>query len=135
MTAKRFAIYLTRLIILALAIAFIVKFAGPNLLRQYISYGIGNCKITPILCMQPEEKLFYPTVDNAYVDTLIKHVFPKMAISVPKGFTLIQELIKQPYYKKRHNNNAVIYLLIQEPGAFIKLYPMVQKQGVTNMPI
>ena len=56
-----------------------------------------------------------------------------MSVSVPKGFTLIQELIKKPYYKKRHlNNKAAIHLLIQEPGAFIKLYPDVQKQGIND---
>lgn len=133
MTAKRFGNYLSRAILLIIALAFIIKFAGPNLLKQYISYGIGNCKITPLLCMQPEEKIFTPEIDNAYVDTLVKHVFPRMSISAPKGFSLIQELIKQKYYKKRHpNDQAVIYLLVQEPGSFIKLYPDVQKQGVTN---
>ncbi|MFH0918198.1 MAG: hypothetical protein V1830_03590 [Candidatus Omnitrophota bacterium] len=133
MTAKRFAKYLSQTIILGIAILFVIKFAGPNILRQYISYGIGSCKTTPILCRQPEEKIFTPEIDALYLDTLVKHVFPRMTVSAPKGFTLIQELIKQQYYKKRHaNNKAVIYLLFQEPGAFIKLYPDVQKHGVTN---
>ena len=45
----------------------------------------------------------------------------------------MQELIKKVYYKKRHvRNQAVIFLLRQEPGAFIKLYPDVQKQGVRD---
>jgi hypothetical protein len=131
MAAKRFGKYLSRAILLLIALAFIIKFAGPNILRQYISYGIGDCKATPILCMQPEDKIFTPQINNEYLDTLIPHTFPKMSVSVPKGFTLIQELIKKQYYKKRHpNNKAVINLLIQEPGAFIKLYPDVQKQGV-----
>ena len=133
MATKRFAKYLSRAILFIIALAFIIKFAGPNILRQYISYGIGDCKTTPILCMQPEEKIFTPQIDNTYLDTLIPHAFPRMSVCVPKGFTLIQELIKHRYYKKRHaNNQAVIYLLIQEPGAFIKLYPDVQKQGVRD---
>lgn len=133
MAAKRFAKYFGRTILLIMAVAFVIKFAGPNILRQYISYGIGNCKTTPILCMQPDEKIFIPQIDTLYLDTLIPHVFPKMSIAVPKGFTLIQELIKKPYYKKRHDHNkAVIYLLVQEPGAFIKLYPDVKKQAVTD---
>jgi hypothetical protein len=133
MAAKRFAKYLTRLILLITALAFIIKFAGPNLLRQYISYGIGDCRSTPILCMQPEEKIFTPQINKEYLDTLIPHEFPRVSISVPKGFALVQELIKRQYYKKRHaNNKAVIYLLIQEPGAFIKLYPNVQKQGIKD---
>jgi len=130
---KRFAKYLSRAIGLVIALAFVIKFAGPNLLRQYISRGVGGCKTTPILCMQPEEKVFTPEIDSIYLDTLAWSAFPRMGISAPKGFTLIQELIKKQYYKKRHGNNkAVIYLLFQEPGAFIKLYPQVQKHGVTN---
>jgi len=83
--------------------------------------------------MQPEEKIFAPRINSEYLDTLVPHAFPRMSVCAPKGFTLVQELIKQPYYKKRHpNNKAVIYLLIQEPGAFIKLYPDVKKQGVSN---
>jgi hypothetical protein len=133
MAAKRFVKYLSRAILLIIALAFIIKFAGPNLLKQYISYGIGNCRSTPILCKQPEEKIFTPQIDNEYLNTLLPHVFPKMSISVPKGFAVVQELIKKQYYKKRHpNNQAVIYLLIQEPGAFIKLYPDVRKQGVQD---
>jgi len=133
MTAKRFSKIFSRLILLVIALAFIIKFGGPSILRLYISYGIGDCKTTPILCRQPEEKVFTPQIDDLYLETLIKHVFPRMQISVPKGFNLVQELIKKPYYKKRRaNNQAVIYLLIQEPGAFIKLYPDVQKQGISN---
>lgn len=133
MNTKRFTKYLTRAILLIISIAFIVKFAGPNILRLYISYGIGDCKTTPILCMQPKEKIFTPQIDSAYLETLIPHTFPKMSVSVPKGFTLIQELIRKQYYKKRHvNNKAVIYLLIQEPGAFINLYPELRKQGITD---
>ena len=133
MATNRLVKNLTGIILLILAVAFVVKFAGPNILRQYISSGIGNCKITPILCMQPEEKSFTPLINAEYKESLIPYNFPKMSVSVPKGFTLIQELIKKPYYKKRHaNNKAVIYLLIQEPGAFMKLYPEVQKQGIND---
>jgi len=133
MGKKRLFKIFARAILLVIAIAFVVKFAGPNILRQYIGYGIGNCKNTPILCMQPEEKVFTPQIDSAYLDTLVPHVFPRMSVRVPKGFAIVQELIKQKYYKKRRTNNkAVIYLLIQEPGAFIKLYPDVRKQGVTD---
>lgn len=118
---------------LSLSLAFVIKFAGPNILRQYIAYGIGNCKTTPILCRQPEEKIFEPAINSEYLTTLVPHSFPKMSVSVPKGFALVQELIKKPYYKKRHaHNQAVIYLLYQEPKAFIKLYPDVRKQGVRD---
>ena len=133
MAAKRFVSFLSSLLVLGLAITFVIKFAGPNLLRQYISYGIGDCKTIPILCMQPEEKVFLPEVNKEYRDTLVLQNFPKFSISVPKGFALVQELIKRKYYKKKHAfNDAVIYLLYQEPNTFIKLYPDVQKQGVKD---
>ena len=133
MALKRIWIYLSRTILLSLAVFFLIKFGGPNILRQYVSYGIGNCKTTPILCMQPEEKIFTPQLDAEYLNTLVPQTFPKMSISVPKGFSLIQELIKKPYYKKRHaSNHATIHLLIQEPNTFIGLYPDVKKQGVTD---
>ncbi len=116
-----------------LCLAFIVKFAGPNILKQYISYGIGDCKTVPILCLQPDEKTLTPEPDRGYTDTLVPQRFPKMSLSAPKGFNLVQELIKKKYYKKRRPaNKAVIYLLRQEPGAFIRLYTDVQKQGVNN---
>ncbi len=137
MAANRFIKYLAGTIALALSLAFVIKFAGPNILRQYISYGIGNCKNIPILCRQPENNTFKPEINKEYLDTLIPQNFPKMSVSVPRGFTLVQELIKRVYYKKNrfnnHNNNkAVIYLLFQEPGAFIKLYPDVRKQGIKD---
>ncbi|MDD5477022.1 MAG: hypothetical protein PHG87_02270 [Candidatus Omnitrophica bacterium] len=137
MATKRFFKYLIGIIVLSLSLAFVIKFAGPNILKQYISYGIGNCKNIPILCMQPQDTTFKPEINKEYLDTLIPQNFPKMSVAVPRGFTLVQELIKRVYYKKNHfnnhtNNKAVIYLLFQEPGAFIKLYPDVRKQGIKD---
>ena len=133
MPANRFIKFISNFVLFILCAAFITKLAGPNILRQYISYGIGDCKTVPILCMQPDEKTLTPELNKAYIDTLIPQRFPKMSLSIPKGFNLVQELIKKRYYKKRHpENNAVIYLLRQKPGAFIKLYPDVKKQGVLD---
>lgn len=133
MPAKKFFKYLNNIIILVLAVAFVIKFGGPNILRFYVSYGIGDCKTIPILCMQPEETIFTPQIYKEYLDTLVPQSFPKMSVSVPKGFNLVQELIKKPYYKKRHPNyKAIIYLLPQVPKDFIKLYPDVTKQGIKD---
>jgi len=133
MKSKKFTKYLTLAIIFILSVGFVARFAGPVILKQYISYGIGDCKAIPILCMQPEDKIFTPEIDKDYLATLVVQKFPKMSVSVPKGFALVQELIKKTYYKKRHpNNKAVIYLLPQKPNDFIKLYPDVQKQGVKD---
>jgi hypothetical protein len=133
MAAKRLVKYIAGAIVFCFCVAFVIKFAGPNLLRQYVSYGIGDCENIPILCMQPRDLIFLPEINREYLDTLIEHKFPKMSISSPRGFALVQELIKKDYYKKRHAyNRAIIYLLRQEPGAFIKLYPDVRKQGVRD---
>ena len=133
MKSKKSKSIFPALIVLALSIGFVTKFAGPNLLKQYVSYGVGSCKSIPILCMQPEEKTFYPEIDKKYLDTLIPQTFPKMSISIPKGFAIVQELIHKRYYKRRQpNNEAVIYLLFQKPGEFIRLYPDVKRDGVTD---
>jgi hypothetical protein len=132
-TRNRLLKYFINTIIVFFCLAFIIKFAGPNILKQYIIYGSGDCKNIPLLCMQPEESTFEPEINTEYISTLVPHSFPKMTVSVPKGFNVVQELIKKNYYKKRRNNNeAIIYLLFQEPKAFIKLYPAVEKQGVLN---
>ncbi len=131
--SKKLTKYLNFAVIFIIAVAFVIKFAGPAILKQYISYGIGDCKTIPILCMQPEEKIFTPEINNENLDRLVPQSFPEMSVSVPKGFALVQELIKKTYYKRRNvNYKAVIYLLRQKPGAFIKLYPDVQKQGIKD---
>jgi hypothetical protein len=133
MTANRFLKLINSAIVFGFCVVFIIKFAGPNILRQYISYGIGDCKTIPILCMQPNELVFTPEINKGYIDTLVAQKFPKMSIFIPKGFNLVQELIKRKYYKKRHQeNSAVIYLFRQVPNEFIMLYPNVQKQGIQN---
>ncbi len=135
MRPKSIVNFLTLGIMLILGLGFVIKFAGPNLLKQYISYGIGDCKEIPILCMEPEEKIIRPqTLSEDYILTLVPQKFSRMAVSCPRGFTLVQELIKKPFYKKnrRLDKGAVIYLLRQEPGAFLKLYPELRKQRIND---
>jgi hypothetical protein len=133
-TLKTVLKYFEFAIVLAIALVFVIKFAGPRILRQYISYGIGDCRNIPILCMEPEEKLTSPEEDPLYLAQLVPQEFSRMSLSCPKGFTLIQELTRRPYYKKNKHldKGSTIYLLYQEPGAFLKLYPDVRKQGVTD---
>ncbi|MDD5561235.1 MAG: hypothetical protein PHT50_03780 [Candidatus Omnitrophica bacterium] len=133
MATKKTLKLVSKVIVLGFCLVFIIKFAGQNILRQYIIYGIGDCKNIPVLCKQPDEKTLTPEINEEYINSLIPQVFPKMSISIPKGFNIVQELIKRRYYKKKQpENNAMIYLLRQEPGAFIKLYPDVKKQGISN---
>ncbi|MCK9572456.1 MAG: hypothetical protein M0Q96_04180 [Candidatus Omnitrophica bacterium] len=122
-------------IALILALLFIIKFAGPQILRQYIAYGIGDCQSIPILCMEPEEKIIQPSEDLKYIqEDLVFQKFSRLCLSSPKSFALVQELTQRPYYKKHKklDKGDVIYLLYQDPGAFLKLYPDVKKQGVAD---
>lgn len=135
MAAKRIKKYLINTVVLGLSLAFVIKFAGPNLLIQYISYGIGNCNQIPILCMSPEEKIIRPQAPaEIYLQELVPQKFPRMSILCPKGFSVVQELIKRPYYKKNKwlDEGRIIYLLYQEPHEFLKLYPDVKKQDVKD---
>ncbi|MFA4854203.1 MAG: hypothetical protein WC616_02500 [Candidatus Omnitrophota bacterium] len=135
MRPKSIVNFLTLGIMLILGLWFVIKFAGPNLLKQYISYGIGDCKDIPILCMEPEEKIIrLQESQEDYILTLVPQEFTRMAVACPKGFTIVQELIKKPFYKKNKwlDKGAAIYLLHQEPGAFLRLYPDVRKQGIND---
>ena len=86
MKTNRLSKFIVSLLAFCLALAFVIKFGGPNILRQYISYGIGECKNIPILCMQPDEKLFSPVISPEYLATLVPQKFPRMSIAAPKGF-------------------------------------------------
>jgi len=126
--------WLALILILCAAIAFVVKFGLPQLLRAYISTGIGECSKIPILCMQPKDATETFTVDKIYTQELLPYKFPKTQISAPKGFKVVQELVAKPYYKKKKQRGTepVIYVLHQPPGFFINLFPQVKNAGVKN---
>ncbi|MDO8662661.1 MAG: hypothetical protein Q7K98_05520 [Candidatus Omnitrophota bacterium] len=121
-------------IVLIAMTAFAVKFGLPQLLRSYISIGIGDCVKIPILCMEPQETQMAMAVDKNCILEFIPHEFPKTKICVPKGFKVVQELVAKPYYKKKklRNGEPVIYLLHQPPDFFAKLFPQVKKMGINT---
>lgn len=133
MKNKTLKIIITAIFIL-LALAFVAKLAGPRILKMYIETGIGDCRKIPILCMRPTEKINTTVVNKKYVDELLTYDFPKIIISVPKGFAVVNQLIKKPYYKKwkRKNNDSVVYILRQEPSFFPDLYPQIKKLGLKD---
>ncbi len=126
--------YFYLFIILALTIPVVIQYGGPSFLRSYVETGVGTCQNIPILCMAPSETIAYSEPDKSFFEELIPHDFPKMGISVPKGFALLQETIKKVYYKKNKRGFAdkVIYVLHEQPGFFTDLYPQVKKQGVPD---
>ncbi len=116
------------------SLAFVIKFGFPQLLRAYIQAGVGDCSKIPVLCMAPQEVEPAFKIDKDYLQGLTRLRFPNTEISVPKGFKVVQELVSKPYYKKRRprNEEAVIYLIHQPPGFFIKLFPQVKKMGISD---
>lgn len=126
--------FLLNAIVLGLACAFVIKFAAPQILRAYIQIGIGDCSKIPILCLAPQEPLVLLAIDKNYAQELIPLEFPKTRISAPKGFKVVQELVKKPYYKKKRPRNAesVIYILHQPAGFFINLFPQVKQVGIKD---
>jgi len=121
-------------IFLTLAIAFIVKFGGRAILKSYIETGIGDCRKIPILCMAPSEEINNLEIDKEYIAGLLEYKFPKIDISIPKGFDIFQEKIKKTYYKKfpRRNRGSAIYIIHMEPDFFVSLFPEIRKQGTNS---
>lgn len=124
--------YISLAVFLLLAILFIAKFGGPSILRLYVEAGIGTCQKIPVLCMAPKEGIANPDINKDYLLELLPYKFPKMSISVPKGFTVSQERIKKVYYKKHKDNGAIIYLLSEEPNFFVNLFPQLNKEGIRD---
>jgi len=126
--------WLLTTIMLLLALIFVAKFGGPTFLQNYIKAGIGDCTSIPILCKSPEGEIIVSETNNTYLQECIPYKFPKVELCAPKGFKIVQELIKKPYYTKRkpRNGEPVIYLLHQPAGYFTKLYPNLNKVGITD---
>jgi hypothetical protein len=119
-------------VVLLAALAFIVKFGGPQLLRQYVSMGIGNCQKIPILCTTPGSEVMEPQADKNLARDYIPYTFPKMSVSAPKGFSVLQEMIKKYYYKKQvlKRENAIIHVLFEKKGYFPELFTEAKKMGI-----
>ena len=124
-----------KIIVLVIAIFFVAKFAGLKFLRMYVEAGVGTCAKVPILCMAPSEAVIIdPPIDEAYKDELVTYTLSKMRVSLPKGFSVTQELIKRPYYKKfkKKDKGAIAYVLYNAPGFLPHLFSDIAKQGITN---
>ena len=123
------------LILLAFSIAFIAKFAGPELLKLYLKSGVGDCKNIPILCMAPEKNITQINIDKEYLNELLPYKFPPdMQVYLPKEFTVVKERITKVYYKrkKRASSDATFYLLHEPPDFFSNLFPQLKNRGIED---
>ena len=131
---KNFLKVLLVLFFLLLSLAAIISLKGSSFLRLYIESGIGTCAKIPIFCMSPEERPIEASVNEEYSRQLIRQKFVKMEISIPKGFTIVQERVKKTYFKKKKflGPEPTIYVVHEEKDFFVRLFPDLKKHGVTT---
>jgi hypothetical protein len=67
-------------------------------------------------------------------EDFLLYKFPRMQARIPRGFDVVQGTKKKLYYKRRSYGfkKPTVYLLYQEPGFFVSLFPQVKKSGVIN---
>jgi hypothetical protein len=126
--------YFVYFLLLAAGIALVVKLSGPRLLKLYVQSGMGDCSKSQIFCMFPDEQIIVPAIDEEYLKELIPYEFPMTTLSFPRGFDVVFEMIKKPYYKKsKHKKGETIAYILHQPARFfVELYPQLQKQGVVD---
>jgi hypothetical protein len=130
---NKFSKFFLRAIALGVCLWYVAIMGGPNLLKLYVSTGIGDCKKIPILCMSPVEKIT-PQASKKCLRDFLPYSFSKIQVCLPDGFKVTYELTKKALYKKKINkqNKSFAYLLYEEPGFFITLFPQSKKAGVRD---
>jgi len=133
---EKFKKYLTGSILFILGVLFVAKFAGASFLKLYVEIGVGTCKNIPILCMKPTGQLKDLVIDENFKAGLIPYGFPGIQAMFPKGFRVVKEEIKKPYYKEGRlqpkKREQAAYLIAKREGFFTNLFPEVLKQGISN---
>lgn len=137
MKKRLIARFITIAIFLILAILFIIKFGGAQLLRLYINTGVGSCLQIPILCMSPQEEITNPPINKDYILELTRFNFeePKLEIFMPKNFMVQKGDVKEVYFKRlktTRDNASIAFLLYRNPSFFINLFPQLTKGKIKN---
>ncbi|MCM8797381.1 MAG: hypothetical protein NC923_05865 [Candidatus Omnitrophica bacterium] len=121
------------MVFLGLGIWYVAIFGGANIIKFYVASGIGDCGKIPILCMLPIEKITVQA-NKECIAEFLPYSFSKIQVYLPKGFNVTCELTKKAYYKRKayKQRNSYAYLLYEEPGFFLELFPQLKKAGVKN---
>lgn len=111
-----------------------VRLIGPRILRVYVTTGLGDCRKLPLICMVPEEEIIDPPIDDEFIKELIPYQFPGMKIMLPKGYLVVKEEIKKPYYKKNIwlDKGSSCYLIRERPYFFLTLFPQINRKRVKD---
>lgn len=118
-----------------LGLLFVIKFAGPAILKLYVETGMGGCQNQPIFSIIPEEEINNPPVNTEYLAELTQYNLPEIKINLPKNFTVIKQSVIKRFYKRRKvtGKTAVAYLFCEKPNFFVNLFPqIVSKTGIKN---
>lgn len=131
---KKFKKYILIVFLLFLGVLFVIKFAGPAILRLYIETGIGSCKTIPVFCMASESEIVNPPIDEEYISSLKEYKLEGIQVSLPKEFKVVKQKITKVYYKKKKQKikDATIFLLYEPVNFFVDLFPQLQKHGVND---
>lgn len=127
--------YILIAVILIFALAFMAKFAGPELLRLYVRLGIGDCKKVPVFCIVPAREITNPLIDIKYAQNLSPYKLFGLKIGLPRGFLIVEEEIKNKVnYKKtpRKFSLPAVYIFHKGPNFFMGLFPKLKAQGIKN---
>ncbi len=129
-----FLTYAYASVLLALALLFIAKFAGPSLLRLYIQGGLGDCSKMTVFCKLPWESFDNAAPDGEFIDSCIDYDFPKMSALAPRGFSVVHERITRVPHKKKvdRKDDSIIYFYHEGPDFFVNLFPQVKKTGISD---
>lgn len=125
---------LFKTLVLLLGLFFALRYAGLSLLKLYVESGMGSCKKIPIFCVTPQETVIALDTDENYLLGLPCSELKEIQICTPKEFKLIRQRLTKVYResKKYRTRAPSIYLLYEEPGFFINLFPQIKKQGITD---
>jgi hypothetical protein len=126
--------FISVIITFALALVFVVRFGTPSLLQSYVRFGIGDCRSIPVFCMVPVSCASITEAGWGSSFDPMPYFSENLAASVPRGFTVVEEILSRPFYKKhkRMDKGNVVYLLRKDKGFFPGLFPQLKASGVSD---
>ena len=127
--------YVSIAVFVSAAVFLVVKFGGPRFFRLYVRMTVGDCKKIAIFCMAPDSELTNPGMDTKYTRRLLQYRLTNLKISLPRGFSVSQEEIKNKFdYKRTHRKSScpAVYVVRKGPDFFMGLFPQLKACGLLH---